>query len=237
MLGDISVKNTSTFNENFIEGFLNPQNWQITHEGNFKESIVDVHDIDPSKNVDYRLRLGMNTIGTSDNTVKFLGVKSVEKVNFSEGAEVSFDIDWNNQSNGCYLSESFYLCPTATNGNPENENNWLKFEYIGVPPGQNARCEIANKIYGNIRLLYTAGWPEERTGRQIGNQHIKIILDNKSLKIIENGKELNSSPIYNFNFASTYIYLQMSSHSNYPMRKIYFDNIAVTKHAQEVIQR
>lgn len=227
----ISVNNTSRFNENFSAGILNSQAWQITREGDSKESIIDIYDVDPSENVDYRLRLGMNTIGTRDDTVKFLGVKSVEKVNFSDGKEISFDLDWNNQSNGCYLTESFYLCPAATSRNPENENNWVKFEYIGVPPGQNARCVIANKIDGNTRMLYADGWPEDRTGRQISNQHIKLILDNKSFKFLENGKELNTSPFNDLNFTSAYIYLQMSSHSNYPMREIYFDNIAVTKHA------
>lgn len=231
--GDISVKNASVFNERFSGDVLNPQMWQITREGDFKESIVDVYDVDPAENVDYRLRLGMNTIGTRDETVKFLGVKSVEKLNFSDGTEISFDLDWNNQSNGCYLSGSFYICPTETSGNPENENDWLKFEYIGVPPGQNARSVISNKVDGNTRMLFTDGWPEERTGRQITNQNIKIILDNKRLKILENGRKLNTSSLDNLNFTSAYIYLQMSSHSNYPMREIYFDNIAVTKSNKE----
>ena len=100
--GDISIKNTSIFNENFSAGILNPQTWQITREGDFKESIVDVYDVDPSEKVDSRLRLGLDTISTKDETVKFLGVKSVEKVNFVDGTEISFDLDWNNQSNGCY---------------------------------------------------------------------------------------------------------------------------------------
>lgn len=231
--GAISVKNTTTFNENFSAGVLNAQTWQTTREGDFKESIIDVHDVDPSENVDSRLRLCMNTIDTRNDTVKFLGVKSAEKVNFSDGKEISFDLDWNNQSNGCYLTGSFYLCPTATSGNPENENDWVKFEYIGVPPGQNARCVIANKINGNSRLLYAEGWPEELTGRQISNQHIKVILDNKSFKIWENYKELYGSQSHDLNFTSAYIYLQMSSHSNYPTREIYFDNVIVAKHTQE----
>jgi hypothetical protein len=125
-LGALSIKNAYTFSENFSGGVLNPQTWQITHEGDFEESIVEVYDVNPSKNVDYRLRLGMDTIGTRDDTVNFLGVRSVNKVNISDGTEISFNLDWNNQSNGCYLSGSFYLCPTATDGNPENENNWLK---------------------------------------------------------------------------------------------------------------
>jgi hypothetical protein len=226
----IFIKSTSIFYENFSSGVLNSQTWQITREGDFKESIVDVHDIDPSKNVDSRLRLGVNTIGTSDDTVKFLGVKSINKVDFSDGKEISFDLDWNNQSNGCYLTGSFYLCPTATSGNPENEKNWIKFEYVGVPPRQNSRCVIANKVAGDTTLLYVEGWPEERTGRKIADQHIKLILKDKSFKIMENGKELYISPLHGLNFTSAYIYLQMSSHSNYPLREIYFDNVVVTKY-------
>jgi hypothetical protein len=227
----ISFKNTSMFYENFSSGILDSKTWQITHEGDFKESIVDVNDIDPSKAVDSRLRLGINTIGTSDDTVKFLGIKSINKVDFSDGKEISFDLDWNNQSNGCYLTGSFYLCPTATSGNPENEKDWLKFEYVGVPPGQNSRCVIVNKVAGNTTLLDVEGWPEERTGRKIADQHIKLILNDKSFKIMENGKELYISPLHNLNFMSAYIYLQISSHSNYPLREIYFDNVAVTKYA------
>jgi hypothetical protein len=62
--------------------------------------------------------LGMNTISTGDNTIKFQGIKSVERVNFSDGKKISFDLDWNNQSNGCYLTGSICICPAATNGNP-----------------------------------------------------------------------------------------------------------------------
>ena len=223
----IPIANGSIFNENFSEGVLNPQTWQITREEDFKESTIDVYDADPTENVDFRLRLRANTIGTRDDTVKFHGVRSVEKVNFSDGKEISFDIDWNNQSNGCYLTVSQYLCPTATNGNPGEEKNWLKFEYVGVPLGRNARCVIATKSDGRVKYLYTEGWPEQRTGRHIAYQRIRIILDNKSLKIIENGKEIYSLQSHGLVFTSTYVYLQMSSHSNYPSREIYFDNIII----------
>ena len=215
------------FNENFSEGVLNPQTWQITREGDFKESIIDVYDVDPTENVDYRLRLRANTIGTKDDTVKFHGVRSVEKVKFSDGKEISFDLDWNNQSNGCYLTASLYLCPTVTNGNPREEQDWLKFEYVGVPPGRNARCVIVAKIDGKVKYLYTEGWPEQRTGRHIAYQRIEIVLDNKSLKIIENEKEIYGPPSHGLEFSSAYIYLQMSSHSNYPSREIYFDNVVI----------
>jgi hypothetical protein len=136
----IEETNSSIFNENFSEGILNAERWQITCEGDFEESTIDVYD--------HRLRLRANTIGTSDDTVKFHGVRSVQRVDFSRGLNISFDLDWNNQSNGCYLTGSVYLCPTATNENPRDGNDWLKFEYVGAPPGQNARCVIATKIDG-----------------------------------------------------------------------------------------
>jgi hypothetical protein len=91
----IYITNSAIFNENFSEWVLNPQTWQITRKGNFKESTIDVNDADPTENVDYRLRLRANTIGAMDDTVKFHGVRSVEKMNFSDGKEISFDIDWN----------------------------------------------------------------------------------------------------------------------------------------------
>lgn len=213
--------------DNFSDGTLNPKLWQITREGDFKESIIDVYDVDPTENVDYRLRLRANTIGTRDDTVKFHGVRSVEKINFSDAKEISFDIDWNNQSNGCYLTASLYLCPAVTNGNPRAEKDWLKFEYVGVPLGHNARCVIATKSEGKVKYLYTEGWPERKSGRHITYQRIKIIPDNKSLKIIENGKEIYSSQSHGLEFTSAYIYLQMSSHSNYPSREIYFDNVVI----------
>ena len=213
--------------DNFSNGTINPQRWQITREGDFKESIIDVFDIDPTEDVDYRLRLRANTIGTRDDTVKFHGVRSVEKVIFHDGKEISFDLDWNNQSNGCYLTASLYLSPTATNGNPGEEKNWFKFEYVGVPPGRNARCVIATKRDGRVKYLYTEGWPEQRTGRHIAYQRIKIVLDNKSLKIIENEKEIYCSPSHGLKFSSACLYLQMSSHSNYPAREIYFDNVVI----------
>lgn len=220
---------STIINENFSDGILNTQKWKITREGDFKESTIDVYDVDPSENFDFRLRLHTNTIGTNDTTVKFHGVRSVEKIDLSEGKEISFELGWNNQSNGAYLTGGVYISPDATDENPRNGNDWLKFEYIGVPPGLNARSVITAKVDGKTRLLYTEGWPENRTGRHIANQHVNIIIDNKSFKITENGAEIFAS-LHDLSFTSAYMYLQMSSHSNYPDREIYFDNIEIDEH-------
>jgi len=219
---------TNRLQDNFDSGFLDSDIWQFTRDGDVQASTIDVYDVDPSGKTDYRLRLQMDTLGTRDDTVKFQGIRSVQKVNFTDGKRISFDLDWNNQSNGCYLTAAMYLCPTATGGNPEEENDWLKIEYVGVPPGYNARCIIVSKSDRNIQYLLTEGWPEQKSGRQIEDQHISFILDRTALTITENGEEIYSTTTHDLKFTSAYIYLQMSSHSNYPNREVYFDNILVS---------
>ena len=218
-------KEPAYFKENFDAGFLDTNVWALTQEGDVKARVTDVFDVDPDEGKDYRLRLGLNTLGTRDDTVKFQGVRSMRAINLSDGDEISFDVDWNNQSNGCYLTASFYLCPTATDRNPEEEDEWLKFEYIGVPPGYNARSVIASKVDGQIEYLYTNGWPDQKTGRPIGNQRIQILIHDGRISVVENGSEVYKSEEPVVEFSSAFIYLQMSSHSNYPLREIYFDNI------------
>ncbi|MDI6752087.1 MAG: hypothetical protein QME07_04425 [bacterium] len=220
-------ENGIVFKDDFEQGILESNKWCPTREGDFRESIVDVHDVDPTELFDYRLRLKADTIETRDDTVKFHGVRSIRRIDFSKGKRISFDLDWNNQSNGCYLTGAVYLCPTATNGNPRGEKDWLKFEYVGVPPGYNVRTVIATKIDGIVKPFDLDGWPENRKGRQISNQRITIILDSKGFKVVENGKEIYNSQSHNLRFTAAYLYLQMSSHSNYPSREIYFDNVVV----------
>jgi len=38
-------------------------------------------------------RLGVNTIGTRDDTVKFIGIRCVRPVIIGDGKEVSFELD------------------------------------------------------------------------------------------------------------------------------------------------
>lgn len=211
--------------EDFTSGFLNRQVWAITGEGDARQRVINVSDVDPTENRDYRLTLGIDTVGTRDDTVKFAGIRTIRRINLDGERVVSVDLDWNNQRNGCYLTASLYLCPTITEGNPEDEQDWLKFEYSGVPPGHNARSVIASKVNGSVRYLYTEGWPDQRIGRPIGNQRIVIVTNEGRIRVSENGTEIYRSRDGALTFTSAHIYLQMSSHSNYPLRIVCFDNV------------
>ena len=219
------------FQESFDQGGLDSNRWEIIMDGDFAEVVVDVYDADPGVDNDYRLRLQANTVGTSD-PLKFLGIRSRKEFDLSNGRAVSFDLDWNDQSNGCYLTASLYLCPVISD-NPKNEGNWLKFEYTGVPPGRNVRINIWQKTDGVIEELLTDWGPTDEQGRpigkllEIGNQGIELLLEENNLQVFENNKEVLRRSDYELSFTTSYIYLQMSSGTNYPSRAVYFDNITV----------
>ena len=226
-----AAESPKVLQDDFDQGQLDSCLWEVTMDGEFTEAIVDVLDVDPGDGADYRLRLRANTIGTSD-PLKFLGVRSKNEIDFSTGKAVKFDLDWNDQANGCYLTASLYLCPTVAS-NPRNESNWLKFEYTGVPPGRNVRINIWEKIDGAVEPLHTDWGPRDEQGRPIGkplglgSHRVEILLEKNSLRVLQDGAEIYCLSKHNLNFATAYIYLQMGSGTNYPSREVYFDNILV----------
>lgn len=217
-------KNKVELREYFEKKTLDLKRWEITQKGNLKESKTDV--------VDGRLRLGANTLETP-SPMKFLGIRSKKKIDFSEKKTISFDLDWNKQRNGSYLSAAVYVCPTKTDTNPKDEKNWIKFEYVGVPPGRNVRTNIWARVNGALRQLSTDWGPRNSQGKPLGkpidNQQIKIVLDSNNLQIFENDKEIYPQFPHRLNFPSGYLYLQMSSGTNYPFREVYFDNLIISQ--------
>ncbi|MGD8536762.1 MAG: hypothetical protein PVF66_13015 [Candidatus Aminicenantes bacterium] len=225
------VQHPEVFAEDFEKGRLDLSRWEVTSDGDFTEAIVDVVDIVPGEGTDYRLRLRANTIGTSD-PLKYLGVRSKKTVDFNTVKTILFDLDWNKQTNGSYLTASFYLCPVKSD-NPKEESDWLKFEYVGVPPGQNVRINILAKADGVVYPLHADWGPHGENGRPLGqplglsSHRISLSLDKSRLRVIQDDEEIFPLSKHNLNFTTAYIYLQMSSGTNYPSREIYFDNIIV----------
>ncbi|MBM3499847.1 MAG: hypothetical protein FJX74_14395 [Armatimonadetes bacterium] len=211
---------TVLFADDFPAPHLDPAKWVHTSLNDFQTEVADV--------VDGRLRMGAATIGTDDRTVKFHGVRTAEPVvDLSQPCEVCVDADWNDQANGCYMTVAVYLCPTVAE-NPRDEPDWLALQYIGVPPGRNARCWVSVRTAGHEEALLTENWPEERTGRSIGRQKLHITLDRETLAIAENGASLlEVAEGLGLSFDRAYLYLQHTSHSNYRMREVFFDNVLV----------
>jgi hypothetical protein len=230
-----SVPSTDSvpFLETFADAALHPETWVVTRKNDFSESTVDVVGTTPENR---RLRLRAATLGTRETTVKYHGVRTCQPVvDLTAPSELAFDLDWNQQSNGCYLTAGVLLCPTATTGNPEDEPAWLKIEYLGVPPGRNGRCQITLKRQGRLTILFAEGWPDRRrSGRTLGLQRVQVVMDRTSLQVEENGTALYATSWCNadrrvcpLDWTRAYVYLQQSSHSNYPAREVFFDNIGI----------
>ena len=230
------------FEDNFNVDTLDITKWVLTKQNDFEESTIDLTKVkqdEDEKNPDTEkhLRLRASTMGTDDKTVKYHGIRSLNPiVNLQQPVEINFDLDWNKQANGCYLTAGVKICPTATTENPDDQSDCLAIEYIGVPPGENARLWIAVEHAGYIKqIVYAEGWPtEQRVGRKIGLQHVRIVLTKDMIKLWEGdkllceGKFQSSDKIATpLNWDNAYLYLQQSSHNNYRAREIYFDNVKV----------
>jgi hypothetical protein len=206
------------WSDDFSSGKLDPARWEEVVNGDFREKLVDV--------VDGRLRLRADTVSTDDRTVKSLGVRTVEK--FKLPATISVTLDWNKQTNGSYLSAGIGIDGNHGSGlkAPGGEYT-LGVEYIGVPPGKNGRLEIFNRFKGRYPL-FNEGWPErQKEGREIGIQEVKVEISKTGYKVWENGK-LMFEREEAWKEREVTFSLYMTSHSNYPAREIYFDDISVT---------
>lgn len=211
---------TAPWNDAFDSGRLDPKRWIATSEADFEEKTIDV--------VNSRLRLRAATEGTDDSTVKFLGVRSARRFRFGTETRFRVDLDWNNQANGSYLTAGMILAPKSNGGNPLREADWLMVQYHGVPPGKNGRIEISMKNRGRQMTLFEEGWPERnREGRPISLQNIEVVIRGRAVEVWENGERIFQSKPDALLFDSAHIYLQMSTHSNYRARELFFDNVRV----------
>jgi hypothetical protein len=203
----------------------------VTAEGDFREHTVDVVP-------DGRLRLRADTLGTRDDTVKFLGARSRQAFPLDDGLCVAATLDWNEQRNGSYLSAALVLAEEETAGNPMNgRSSWVAVEFVGVPPGRNARRIVSESSEGRRVTLENEGWPRKnREGREIGVVRMVIKMRRQGLEVWENGVRRYASRSFEAPFARAFLHLQISSHSNYPAREIYFDDVHVNDCGGNVVE-
>ena len=213
--------------DDFSAETLDVERWIPFTVNDLKEAVTQIVDKGAAGAPDRRLALGANTLGTDDKTVKTVGVRSKAAFDFRTGKRFSVDIDWNAPHNPAYLTAAIYLCPTAAPGHPEDERDWFKFEYVGVPRDKTVRTVIARKRHGNRRWLDRGGWPKVRAGKVVEENRIEIWLDAADLVVYEAGVERFRLPQHDLDFTQAVVYLLMTSHSNYYLRQILFDDVEV----------
>ena len=216
----------STWREDFASGRLDPARWQQTLDGDFRTRSTDV--VASNVGAGYRLRLVADTRGTRDDIVKHFGIGSRCAVSLRPDGLLHVIIDWGPPPNGSYLAASVILSPNAVASDPTATRDWFSVGYVGVPPGHNARLLVTASAGGVVRTLYADGWPDRnRQGRSIERAEIDIAWRGTSLQIRENGRLVHTAAAAEILFSSAHVYLQLSSHSNYPARAVHFENLRV----------
>ncbi len=216
-----SVGAQTRFRDDFSSPSLRKDRWVVTAAGDFEERAADVTG-------GQRLRLRADTRATRDDTVKFLGVRTREAFAVRDGLCVAATLDWNDQANGSYLSAAVILAGAETRANPLLGRDWLAAEYVGVPPGRSARLQLASSSSGLRRTLEDEGWPlVQRGGRTIGRVRVVLFVAPTATRLWENGELRHESAGPTLLAPRVFLHLQLSSHSNYPAREVYFDDVEV----------
>ena len=85
---------------------------------------------------------------------------------------------------------------------------------------------MTSRVHGEVRTLFADGWPEaNRAGRPVGQAQLEVAWRGAELEIRENGRVVHMDRAAAAPFAAAYVYLQMTSHSNYAERAIHFDDV------------
>jgi hypothetical protein len=222
-----------TFKEDFAAGQLDATRWQRTVDGDLRAYSTDVVPRDAGAG--YRLRISADTMGTRDEWVKHVGLRSACALSSGPNTRLRISLDWGPPQNGSYLAAAVVLSPHKTDANPEATADWLSIGYVGVPPGRNARLLVTSRANGVVRTLYTEGWPDRnREGRMIARAELELVWQEASLDIREDGRLLHTVGLKQAPFASTYVYLQLSSHSNYRARAVHFADLRLTQGDNDV---
>jgi len=214
--------------ERFEEGRLEPARWVRTLAGDVRDWSVEVTDAPRSGG--FRVRVAVDTRGTRDDSVKRLGVRSTCPIPLGADTRIAVELDWNAQVNGSYLSAGIVLAPHATREDPLATPDWISVQYVGVPPGRRARMVVALSEAGRQRTIYTEGWPDvNRAGRPIAVHDVAVHLGPARFEVLEDGKAVTTAAMPATH--AMFLYLQMSSHSNYPWRAVLFGNVRIEAQA------
>ena len=208
----------SGFLEDFSGDVLDRGEWLETASGDFSERQIRIV---PGRGLEVRI----GTEGTRDDTVKYAGARRRRAVSGRDLQRVRVTIDWNGQENASYLTASVVLSPHSAQ-NPLETGDWFQAGYVGVPPQGNARLLLIEQVAGVKWTLFDEGWPgANRTGRPISRQTLEIFRAGPEMAVVENDREVSRTRAMPWK-DDLYVYLQVSSHSNYRPRSVVFGGVS-----------
>ncbi len=216
--------------EHFVERFqgesLDPARWLRTRQHDFQIAEIGLQP-DPEEPEDGRLRLAAATIGTRDVTVKHMGLVHPRALDLTQPTTIEVELDWAHQANGSYLTLGLYLSPELTTVSPSEAPDWLTYRLVGVPPGRTARQEVMRRASGNLQIVDRFGWPAQREGDDTGRTTVRLEIDGRKLRVLRDAQEVAKVEDSGVRFDRGYLYLEMSTHSNYGLRELFVDGVEV----------
>lgn len=208
--------------ETFGTNLVNPLNWEIVRQGAFTRFSVEPSGAS-------RLKLGLETLGTPAGSEHLLGVRRREPLSMSRPLRISTELDWNHPANGSYLSAGLVLAGAESEGSPLEGPDWIKVEYVGVPPGKTGRLVVASRSAGVDRNPYLDGWPmPSKEGRALGVQRIELRVRDGGFEVWENGRVKVAWEGGRVSMKSGYVYLYVASRSNYGLREVLFSPLTLS---------
>ena len=205
-----------------FEASLDPARWEPMRVHDTRTDRIEVEG--------GRLTLAFDTLGTDDATVKLRGLRSREVFETGSGLALEATLDWNGQSNGCYLTLGLALAGEAE-GDPRAAQEALAFEWVGVPPGKNVRPLLWSRAKGAVQLLFTDGWPQPRVEERVGVTprpvRVRVEAHSDRARLLVDGAERWSGPATLAGRVRAWVFA--TGHSNYPLRTVLVDALAVER--------
>lgn len=194
--------------------------WVEISDGDFEERRVDASES--------RVALRLATRGTKPDTVKILGVRRDPPIRLGRETRIRADLTWTKEENASYLAAAIVIAPEQTSVNALRMPDWIKVEYVGVPPRRNGRLVAAARQGGRDLMPFTEGWPaENRGGRALSTQKVELVLRKDAVEVWENGSRVYETKDIRIPWPEVRLYLQVSSQANFPSREILFENVQV----------
>jgi hypothetical protein len=173
--------------ENFAADKLDLHKWTIVRSKDFPGSTID---IEGTAN-DRHLHMAADTMDLTGN-VRYHGIYSNNPIfDLAHSSEFNIDIDWDksivdDMAND--MSAGFFIVPDVLRDDSDYEGlDYIKVMYRAAIEGPQARLEISVMVGGTLFPIYVE---HKMKFRDIGLQHIRLILSKDHLQVWENDKQL-----------------------------------------------
>jgi hypothetical protein len=175
--------------------------------------------------VNHALRLATDASATAAGAMGFVGVVHPRALDLGRRQDIQLEIDAGDRRG---LRVGVYLVPVLTWEPPEQQPEWLKFEYVQDPPVAGVQRVLAARRSGRLTVVGTptAAAPRVDAAR-IAHRSLRITLDRRRVRVFEDGTPWQESTDLALPFSSAYLYLQVSAPRGDRPAEGFFDDLVV----------